>query len=108
MAFIKNQKFNDPETLEESVFDFHLGEPGEAIHEYLQALDQFIAENAEVRAQTEHLDQEERDVYLDALRMDNILDYLLNTYPSFEVKDGVLYGIGDQGSQVLFRMPPGR
>lgn len=100
--FIKNQTFNDIETLEESLFDFDLGEASPTLREAKAAVQAALAADAGYQEQlAAEPDEEERMALADEEEYARLAALLMERYDGFEIRDRKLYALKDEGKKDL-------
>lgn len=100
--FIKNQSFNDEETLMEQLFDFGLGNPSEAIRTMILDIDREVLANKAFNDYRATLTDEEDIMELDAEeRLIRLAERLMGIYASFTVDRNKLSGIDASGVPTL-------
>jgi hypothetical protein len=100
--FIKNQTFNDEETLLEILFDFELGTATEIIKEKQQQVEEDLKENKAYHDYIATLSDEEDRLEVETEERNiRVAEYLMEDFESFKVEKGRLYGVKGKEQTLL-------
>ena len=100
--YIKNQTFNDTETLEETLFDFELGVFTPVLKQLQEDAIKSLATDEEFLQYRDGLeDAEEKAAVEDEQRIILVTDALLERYDKFEVLSQKFYGIKNETRELL-------
>lgn len=100
--YIKNQQFNDTDTLLEVLFDFEIGDPSTKMQAFIKEVDTAATENEELKAQAATMEEEDALELLDDWKRERVIHILLNNYSSFKVHDAKLYGKNESTEDLLY------
>jgi len=103
--FIKNQKFNDEETLLEMLFDFGLGETSPVINGLVQGIDKDLEGNTAYQQYYNELKDvdDKAELYTEERDL-RLAEQLMQLYDSFEVYAARLYGLKNGERALLYSM----
>jgi len=100
--YIKNQSFNDEDTLLEMLFDFSLGEPEPLIRELREKIWKDLESNAAFQEYRATLAEEDR-LELEAEEQDlRLAEALMEQFDSFRVYRQQLFGVRGTEETLLF------
>lgn len=100
--YIKNQQFNDTDTLLEVLFDFEIGDASAKMNAIISEVELALANNAELNTQAANMDEEEAMELLDDWKRERVIHILTNHYASFIVQDAKLYGKNESSDDLLY------
>lgn len=101
--FIKNQIFNDEETLLEQLFDFGLGDPSADLASVIQEINLAISQDENFQAHKATIADEEEAMELeDDAQRAQLANYLMSKYIQFVVEKGRLFGINGAERVLLY------
>lgn len=100
--YIKNQQFNDEDTLFEVLFDFEIGEPSSYMQGILDALTKAMNENAELTTHLRTLEEEDALELFDDIKREQIVSFLKKNFSGFVVDKGSFYGLSDTSRSLLY------
>ncbi|HRO42194.1 MAG TPA: hypothetical protein PL009_05135 [Flavipsychrobacter sp.] len=103
--YIKNQTFNDEETLMEMLFDFSLGEAAPLIIELKEEIEKELESNTAFKEYRATLTDEEDRLELETEeRLIRLSEALLARFDRFQTKEQKLYGIKNGEETVLYEI----
>jgi hypothetical protein len=102
--FIKNQQFNDDDTLFEVLYDFEIGEPSGYMQGIVDALTKAMNEDAELTAHLRTLEEEDALELFDDIRREQIVGFLKKNFSGFVVDSACFYGLSNAEKSLLYSM----
>lgn len=103
--YIKNQKFNDEETLLEMLFDFGIGEPSALINSMVAEIDKELESNAAYKQYYNELDDADDRAELYTEERDlRLAERLMHEYDSFEVFAAKLFALKGNQRVLLYTL----
>ncbi len=104
--FIKNQTFQDEDTLLEILFDFDLGTSTEIINQKRLQIEEDLKENKAYHDFVASIpDEEERLEVATEERYIRLAEALMEDYESFKTVHGKLYGVKGEIADLLSELP---
>lgn len=100
--YIKNQQFNDEDTLFEVLYDFEIGEPSSYMQGIVDALTMAMNENAELTAHLRTLEEEDALELFDDIKREQIVGFLKKNFSGFIVDKACFYGISNTERSLLY------
>ncbi len=103
--YIKNQIFQDEDTLLEMLFDFSLGEASNLIKELKKTIEHDLEVNTTYQQYVSSLQDEEEKMELETdERNIRLAELLMAQFDSFKVRDKKFYGVKENMETQLFEM----
>lgn len=102
--FIKNQTFNDEDTLFEVLYDFEIGEPSQYIQDITEALKKAMDSDEALTKHLSTLEEEDRLELYDDIKREQIVNILRKDFTGFVVEDACFYGVRDAERVLLYGM----
>lgn len=103
--YIKNQSFNDEDTLLEILFDFSLGDPSPVVAELKEQIEKDLSSNEAYVEYHASLTNEEDRMELEAEeRLIRLGEALMAMFESFKTKQQKLYGMKAGSDTLLYEI----
>ena len=103
--FIKDHSFSDEDTLLEMLFDFSLGQPAAFVQQLMAGIANDLEQNVPYKEYMASLaTEEDRDELRDEEGRLQLAEKLMRLFDSFGVEKQKLYGINDNGKELLYEI----
>lgn len=100
--YIKNQQFNDEDTLFEVLYDFEIGEPSNYMLGISDAVTNAMNADEKLVAHLRTLEEEDRLELFDDIKREQIVGFLKNNFSSFMVDNACFYGVSGTERSLLY------
>ncbi|MBS1772274.1 MAG: hypothetical protein JST82_05395 [Bacteroidetes bacterium] len=100
--YVKNQQFNDEDTLFEVLFDFEIGEPSPYMQGIVTNVTKAMDADTALSQHLQTMEEEDRLELYDDIKREQIVNILRQSFQGFAVNNACFYGISAQEKLLLY------